>query len=351
MYREMDMQFWRERAERAVSELTEDATGDSLRSDRAGAIGAMMVTIVFATCALSWTTSFAAEPRAGAKTYRIGVLENVGAMSIAPNLDAFRHGMRELGYVEGQHFVLEYRSADGRPERLMDLARELVRLEVDVIVTRGTPAALSARQVTRTTPIVMASSGHPVAEGIVRSLARPGGNVTGFHVMVPAELGGRRLQLLKELVPAASRIGVLWNPADIQTPFLFRETEKAARAMGVQLRNLELQGRPGPASFDQAFESALMDQVDAVVAVEDVLTFTFRSRILDFAAMSRLPTIYGLREFVDAGGLMSYASTRLPPTFSFALRMYFILWGFTQTTRRGRTWTSTTSPTGRDRPS
>ena len=226
--------------------------------------------------------------------------------SNAANLSAFRQGLAELGYVEGQNFVIEYRSADGRAERFSDLAIELVRLKVDVIVTRGTPATLAAKQVTQTIPIVMASSGDPVVEGIVASLARPGGNVTGLHIMAPPELGGKRLQLLKEAVPGSSRIGVLWN-SDLYTPLIVRDTERAARAMGVQLKSLEVQ-RSEP--FEQLFETALLGQVDALVAVEDYFTFTYRARIVDFAAMSRLPAIYGLREFVDAGGLMSYGTDR-----------------------------------------
>jgi putative tryptophan/tyrosine transport system substrate-binding protein len=247
------------------------------------------------------------EAQQAGKVYRIGVLELVGVASNAANLSAFRQGLAELGYVEGQHFVIEYRSADGHPERFSDLATELVRLNVDVIVTRGTPATLAAKQVTQTIPIVMASSGHPVFEGIVTSLARPGGNITGLHVMAPPELGGRRLELLKEVVPGASRIGILWNPGDLHPPLIVRDTERAARAMGVQLKRIEVQ-RFEP--FEQVFETALFGQVDALIAVEDALTFYYRTRIVDFAAMSRLPAIYGLREFVDAGGLMSYGTDR-----------------------------------------
>ena len=248
----------------------------------------------------------AIEAQHTGKVYRIGVLEIVGVASNAANLGAFRQGLAELGYVEGQNVVIEYRSADGRPERFSDLATELVRLKVDVIVTRGTPATLTAKQATQTIPIVMASSGDPVAEGIVASLARPGGNVTGLHIMAPPELGGKRLQLLREAVPGSSRIGVLWNP-DLYTPLIVRDTERAARVMGVQLKSLEMQ-RSEP--FEQVFETALFGQVDALIAVEDQLTFTYRTRILEFTAMSRLPAIYGLREFVDAGGLMSYGTDR-----------------------------------------
>ena len=249
----------------------------------------------------------AIEAQQTGKVYRIGVLEVVGVASNATNLSAFRQGLAELGYVEGQNVVIEYRSADGRPERFSDLATELVRLKVDVIVTRGTPATLAAKQATQTIPIVMASSGgDPVFEGIVASLTRPGGNVTGLHIMAPPELGGKRLQLLKEAVPGSSRIGILWNP-DLYTPLIVRDTERTARAMGVPLKSLEVQ-RSEP--FEQLFETALFGQVDALIAVEDSLTFTYRTRILDFAAMSRLPAIYGLREFVDAGGLMSYGTDR-----------------------------------------
>jgi putative ABC transport system substrate-binding protein len=249
----------------------------------------------------------AIEAQQTGKVYRIGVLEIVDAASNAANLGAFRQGLAELGYAEGQNFVIEYRSADGHAERLGNLATELVRLKVDVIVTRGTPAALAAKQATQTIPVVMASSGDPVVEGIVASLARPGGNITGLHIIAPPELGGQRLQLLKEAVPGASRIGILWNPGDLYAPLIVRDTEKAARAMGIQLKSLEIQ-RSGP--FEQVFETALFGQVDAVIAVEDSFTFTYRTRIVDFAAMSRLPAIYGLREFVDAGGLMSYGTDR-----------------------------------------
>ena len=253
------------------------------------------------------TAPLATEAQPTGKVHRIGVLEMVDAASNEANLGAFRQGMGALGYVEGQTFVIEYRSADGRPERLSDLATELVRLDVDVIVTRGTPATLSAKQVTQTIPIVMAASGEPVLEGIVASLTRPGGNVTGLYVMVPPELGGRRLQLLREAMPGSSRIGILWNPGDLNSPLIVRDTERAARAMGVRLKRLEVQ-RAG--TFEPLFETALFDQIDALIAVEDSLTVTYRTRILEFATMSRLPAIYGLREFVDAGGLMSYGTDR-----------------------------------------
>jgi len=238
---------------------------------------------------------------------RIGVLDAVGAAANAENLDALRHGLRELGYVEGPSFTLEYRSAEDRPERFPDLARELVGLGVDVIVTRGEFATLAAKQATATIPIVMAAIGDPTISGLVASLARPGGNVTGFHVMAPPELGGQRLRLLRQVVPALTRVGILWNPSDIYPPAIVTDTQKTAAALGVQLESLEV---ARPEAFEKTFETALFGRIDAVIAVEDLLMFTERARIVDFAAMSRLPGIYGRREFVDAGGLMAYGTDR-----------------------------------------
>ena len=243
-----------------------------------------------------------------AQVYRIGMLELVDAASNSANLGAFRQGLAEQGYAEGKNVVIEYRSADGHPERFLDLATELVGLKVDVIVTSGTAATLTARQATRTIPIVMASGWAPVFEGVAASLKRPGGNVTGLHVAGPPDLGGRRLRLLAEAVPGASRVSILWNPSDLYSPPIVRDTEKAARAMGIQLTSLEVQRSE---TFEQLFEKGLLGgRVDALIAVEDLLMFTYRARILEFAAMSRLPAIYGRREFVDAGGLMSYGTDR-----------------------------------------
>jgi putative tryptophan/tyrosine transport system substrate-binding protein len=243
------------------------------------------------------------EAQHAGKTFRIGVLDVLGAASNEPNLSAFRQGLRELGYVEGQNVVIEYRSADGRPERFPDLATELVRLKVDVIVTRGTSAALGAKHVTDTIPIVMASSSDPVFAGLVTSLARPGANVTGLHLMTPPDLAGTRLRLLKEVIPGLSRVGVLLDSGDVYARLMMKELERVAREIGVQLYSVDAQR---PADFDRAFEAAILDRVDALITVEGVLTSADLSRIVDFAAMSRLPAIYGLREFVDAGGLMAY---------------------------------------------
>jgi putative ABC transport system substrate-binding protein len=268
-------------------------------------IGPAIIGITIAVCALLYGAPLATEAQQAGKLRRVGVLDVVAAASNEANLGAFRQGLRELGYVEGQNLVIEYRSADGRAERFPDLATELVRLQVDVIVTRGTAAALGARHVTDTIPIVMASSGDPVFAGLVASLARPGGNVTGFHVMAPPRLAGRRLQLLKEAMPRLSRVGVLLDPGDVYSRLMMREIERTAHAMGVQLQSVEA---PRPADLERAFEAALLDRVDALITVEGVLTVTELTRIVDFAAMSRLPAIHGLREFVDAGGLMAYGT-------------------------------------------
>jgi putative ABC transport system substrate-binding protein len=251
--------------------------------------------------------SLPAHGQDGGKLYQIGILEMVDATANIANLSAFRQGLRDLGYVEGQHFAIEYRSADGHPERLQNLAGELVRQHVDVIVTSGTPAAIWAKHATTTIPIVMAWSGEPAAQGVVASLARPGGNVTGLYILAPPHIGGTRLQILREVVPRSSRVGILWNPADMQTPLIMRETQKVAQTMKVPLESFEVQR---PERLEQAFEAALMAQVDAFIAIEDTLILRDRTRIIGFAAMSRLPAIYGLREFVDAGGLMSYGTDR-----------------------------------------
>ena len=266
-----------------------------------------IIRITLAVGALLCAAPLATEAQQAGKVYRIGVLDVVGVASNEANLSAFRQGLRELGYVEGQNLVIEYRSADGRAERFPDLATELVRLKVDVIVTRGTSAALAAKHVTETIPIVMASSGDPAAYGIVASLARPGGNVTGLHTIVPPELGGKRLQLLKEVLPGLSRVGVLLDSGDVYSRLMVREIERVAHTMGIRLQSVETRR---PADLERAFEAALLDRVDALITVEGVLTVMDTTRIVDFATMSRLPAIYGLREFVDAGGLLSYGPDR-----------------------------------------
>ena len=251
---------------------------------------------------------FSAPPAAAAqqpgKVHRIGILPS-GPISARWHLwEAFRQGLRDLGYVEGQNMLLVVRSPEERPERLPELAVELVRLKIDIIVTGGTPATLAAKQATATIPIVMPVSGDPVESGLVASLARPGGNVTGFSVIAP-ELAGKRLQLLKEVVPGASRVAVLSNPTTPFAALVVKETQAAARALGVQLQSLEVRT---PDDIDRAFEATIRGRASGVIVPEDPLILSHRARIAALAAKSRLPAIYGFRESVDAGGLMSYAA-------------------------------------------
>src|SRR4029453_1336428 len=238
-----------------------------------------------------------AEAQQTNKTARIGYLATGGAAS-NPQYETFIKGLRKLGYVEGKNVGIEYRSADSRTERLQDLASELVRLKVDVIVTSETSAALEAKHITATIPIVMASSDAPVFYGLVASLARPGGNVTGLHSMAPPELAGKRLRLLKEGVPNLSRVGVLFDSGGVYALLMMKEIERVAPAIRVQLHSVKTQR---PEEFERAFEAALLERVDALITVEGVQTLMDRARIVNFAAMSRLPAYYGLRYFVVPG--------------------------------------------------
>ncbi len=239
------------------------------------------------------------------KVPRIGLLWTSPLPAVSHLTGAFRQGLRELGYVDGQNIAFEVRSAEGRVERLPDLVADLIRLKVDVIVAGGTPAPLAAKRATTAIPIVMTAAGDPVGSGLVASLARPGGNITGLSILAP-ELGGKRLQLLKVVVPGVSRVAILWNAANPYPVLVWRETEAAAPALGVHLQSLDVRG---PDDLEGAFAAATRWRAGALITVEDPLTFGQRIRIVDFAARSRLPAIYGSREFVDAGGLMSYGAS------------------------------------------
>ncbi len=246
--------------------------------------------------------SFAAEAQQAAKVPRIGYL----ASTLAAANEAFRQGLRDLGYVEGRNVVIEYRDAEGKLDRIPALAADLVALQVDVIVVPGTPAALATKQATRTIPIVFTWAADPVRSGLVTSLARPGGNVTGLSVLAP-ELVGKRLELLREAVPGASRIAVLWRPGDYGERTereMLGEADVAARALGVRLQVVEARG---PEDFDRAFSEMTRMRVDAVTVQSTNIFLVERRRLVDLAAKHRLPAMYLAREFVDAGGLMSYA--------------------------------------------
>jgi putative ABC transport system substrate-binding protein len=216
-------------------------------------------------------------------------------------IEVFRQGLRELGYVERQTIVLELRWAEGRIERMPELVAELVGLKVDVLVAVSNPAALAAKNATQTIPIVVLAT-DPVGLGLVGSLSRPGGNVTGLSFFSEA-ISAKRLELLKEVVPGLARIGVLRNPMSPTDPIYWKETEVAAERLGVALEALRVRG---PEDFEAAFATAKQHNAQALLALDDILTITYRSRITALAASSRLPAMYGYREFPDAGGLMSY---------------------------------------------
>ena len=233
------------------------------------------------------------------KIYRIGILEALPAERNAANLDGLRKGLRDLGYVEGRNLVIEYRSADGRAERFPDLASELVRLKVDLIVTRGTPATKAAQNATGTIPVVMATMGGPGA--LVASFARPAGNITGV-ITFSTELSAKRVELLKELVPSLSRVALLHNMGNPAVPPEWEETKTAARALGLQAELLDVRSQ---SDLGRALERA--QHVDALVIGADGLTQMYQQAILDFVARNRLPAVYPAREFVEAGGLIAYA--------------------------------------------
>ncbi|MGH7774911.1 MAG: ABC transporter substrate-binding protein [Candidatus Binatia bacterium] len=252
--------------------------------------------LILATLGTAAAIAAAQKP---AKVPRVGFLS--GGMQ-GPLHEAFREGLRGLGYIEGRNVAIEHRFAQGKEDRLHELAAELVRLKVDVIVTLSTLDALAAQQATRTIPIVMMISSDPVGTGLVASLARPGENITGLTTLSP-ELSGKRLELLKEAVRRLSRVAVLWNAANPDKALEFEQIQVAARSLGLQLQSLQVRGA---SDFQGAFRAATAKGAGALLALTDTLTITHQSQIADLAAKSRLPTIHEQREFVEAGGLMAY---------------------------------------------
>ena len=250
-------------------------------------------------------TPLATEAQQATKVHRIGVLRSGSPPSDHHLLEAFRQGLGALGYVEGQNLVIEARYAEGSPERYRDLAAELVRLPVEVIVAGGGSTIRAAQDATRTIPIVMAGTGDAVAFGFVASLAHPGGNITGLSDL-GAELPGKRLELLKELVPQSARIAVLGNPASPQ----MHPLPAAARALGIQLDAVEVRRTD---ELDSAFAAMTQARADALLVIDDgQLLNRQRARVVaDLAAQHRLPAMYGWREYVDAGLLMSYGPSQL----------------------------------------
>ena len=245
-----------------------------------------------------------AEAQQAAKVPRIGYL-SINLPGGPHMTEGFRQGLRELGYVEGRNSVIEYRDAEGKLERLPALAAELVALKVDVIVVGGTVAALAAKRATKTLPIVFVSAVDPVTDGLVASLARPGGNVTGLATLAP-ELVGKRLEQLKRIVPGVSEVAVLWQPGALgerTEKDLRKQAEVAARALGVRLHFVEARG---PDDFDRAFSDMTRARAGALTVLGSSMLINERRQIVTLTAKNRLPAVYGLREYVDAGGLMSY---------------------------------------------
>jgi putative tryptophan/tyrosine transport system substrate-binding protein len=238
------------------------------------------------------------------KVYKIGWF-GAGTATPVPRVPAaFSEALRELGWIEGKNILFEYRYADNRLERLPELAAELVRLHVDVIVAAGTLAPLAAKQATSTIPIVMTSAGDPIGSGLVANLARPGGNVTGLSLMSP-DLGAKRLQMLKELLPGLTRVAVLWNAANVASERVFRETEGAARILGIEVYSVEVRS---PTDLDNAYEAVTRQLPDALITVADPLIMTHRNQIAEFAVKKRLPSMSAFRVLADAGALMTYGA-------------------------------------------
>ena len=265
-----------------------------MRRNTAGLIVAVALWMLWAP--------FASDAQMAPRVPRVGMLMPLSTEAAAENLEVFRQGLRERGYVEGQNIAIEYRFSAGKDERLLDLAADLVRRPVDVMVTQGTPATLAAKKATLTIPIVMAAIIDPVGTGIVQSLGRPGGNVTGL-TSGTAELSGKSLQLLKELVPGVGRIAVLLNPTNPVMQLTLSETQAAGRALGVQLQPFRASD---PKELESAFRAMTRERPGALLVLQDLALHVHRKRIVDLAAKIRIPAMYERRQWVEAGGLISY---------------------------------------------
>jgi putative ABC transport system substrate-binding protein len=265
---------------------------------KAGVLSILFVLVLLAVAVI-------AEAQQAKKVPRIGVLIALSPAAISARIEAFRWGLKELGYIEGKNIVIEERSAEGKADRLPGLAAELVRLQVDVIVAGGPAATGPAKEATSTIPIVMASDSDPVASGFVASLARPGGNITGLSTLSP-ELSGKQLELLKEIVPKLSRVAVIGNSTEPGNAEASRETQLAAGALGAQLQYLDVRD---PKDIENALSAIKKERAGALIVLRNVAISTHRKRIVELAAKSRLPAMYSNREFIDAGGLMFYGAS------------------------------------------
>jgi putative tryptophan/tyrosine transport system substrate-binding protein len=250
----------------------------------------------------------AADAQQARKVPRIGFLSLTSPSDRPPLLDAFRQGLREFGWVEGRNIVIDYRYAEDRVDRLPDLAAELVRLKVDIIVSLGTQGVTAAKNATETIPVVMIAVRDPVGIGLIASLARPGGNVTGVSGYAGLESVAKQLELLKETVPQIRRVAILSNPANAYHQLAIGEVNLAARSLGLQLQLLEARG---PNEFDDAFAAMAKEHVGALLVLSDVIFNSYRTQLAELAARSRLPAAYAVKESVEAGGLMSYGPSFL----------------------------------------
>ena len=248
------------------------------------------------------TTVSSAHAQQPTKVPRIGYLAGPSLSSLSARTEAFRQGLRELGYVEGKNIMMEYRYAEGKLDRLPALAAELVHLKVGVIVTGGPTPTRAAKEATNTIPIVMANDADPVGSGVVASLARPGGNITGLSNLAP-EISGKRLELLKEVVPRLSRLAVLGTSTTSGTAQVSKEMELAAGALGVKLQNLDVLSAK---DIETAFREASKGRAEAVLVLASAVAGSHRTQIVELAVKGRLPAIYNVAEFVEDGGLMSY---------------------------------------------
>jgi len=257
---------------------------------------------LFISATLVLAPAYLAHAQKQASIPRIGVLL-LGAPPNA-NLDAFIQGLRELGYIEGKNILIEYRFAEGKADRLPELATELVQLKVDAIFTTGTPAIFALKKATKTIPIVFFSTSDPIGTGVVASLAHPGGNITGISVLA-SELWPKRLELLKEISPKLSRVAMLWNKGNAGMALEAKATQEVAGPLGVALQD---RGVKDPNELDVVFAVMTKDRPDGFLALMDPVLNSYQKRILDFLAQNRLPAIFENRTWVEAGGLISYGA-------------------------------------------